>query len=67
MIQRKPGALRNGAPFTEMPSSISAADDATLRLWDAQTGELLGVLRGHGGNLVPPVFTPDVPGEPSTR
>ena len=27
---------------------VTASDDATLRLWDAQTGELIGVLRGHG-------------------
>jgi WD40 repeat protein len=33
---------------------------ATLCLWDAQTDELIGVLRGHGDEFFcPPVFTPD--------
>jgi hypothetical protein len=41
VIQRKPGALRNGAPFTEMP-------DAFRRLQEH-------MLRKNGGDRVPPV------------
>ncbi len=33
--------------------------DATLRLWDGQTGDLISVLRGHSNRLNAPVFTPD--------
>ena len=33
---------------------VTASTDATLRLWNARTGELIAVLRGHGGRLVLP-------------
>ena len=31
VIQRKPGALRNGAPFTEMPAAFRQLQDHMLR------------------------------------
>ena len=47
---------------------VTASTDATLRLWNARTGELIAVLRGHGGRLYyPPVFTPDGSRLVSTR
>jgi WD40 repeat protein len=39
---------------------VTASKDATLRLWDARTGALIDVLRGHSDAFQPPpVFTPD--------
>ncbi|MFI5461093.1 MAG: WD40 repeat domain-containing protein [Isosphaerales bacterium] len=39
---------------------VTALEDATLRHWNAQTGELIGVRRGHGDGFdASPVFTPD--------
>jgi len=41
---------------------VTASEDATHRLWNARTGELIAVLRGHGDTFdpnCPPVLTPD--------
>ncbi|MBI3516270.1 MAG: hypothetical protein HY060_19740, partial [Proteobacteria bacterium] len=38
---------------------LSASDDKTARLWDAETGSLLAELRGHGEWLGAVVFSPD--------
>ena len=37
----------------------SGSDDTTIRLWDAETGELLHTLIGHGGNVYSVAFSPD--------
>ena len=38
---------------------LTAAADATARLWDAATGQELRVLRGHEAPLWTGVFSPD--------
>ena len=39
---------------------ITASDDKTARLWDAETGRQIGEpLRGHEGSVLSAVFSPD--------
>jgi WD40 repeat protein len=38
---------------------VSAGGDATVRVWDTETGELLARLRGHEGSVNSVTFTPD--------
>ena len=38
---------------------FTASDDKTARLWDASTGQVLQVLRGHGDAVYSAVFSPD--------
>ena len=37
----------------------SGSSDATIRLWDANTGEHLHILRGHTGSIESVAFSPD--------
>jgi len=38
---------------------VSASGDKTLRLWDVETGEELRTLKGHTGEVMACVFSPD--------
>jgi WD40 repeat protein len=38
---------------------VSASWDATLRVWDAETGDHLHTLRGHEAEVNSVLFTPD--------
>ena len=40
---------------------VSVADDSTARVWGAETGKQLAVLKGHTGSLLhaPALFSPD--------
>jgi WD40 repeat protein len=38
---------------------VTASDDYTARLWDAQTHKLIGVLKGHKKNVSHAAFSPD--------
>jgi WD40 repeat protein len=37
----------------------TASSDNTIRVWDAATGELVTVLRGHTGHVLSVAFSPD--------
>jgi len=38
---------------------VTASDDHTARLWDANTGAALATLSGHTGSVIKAVFSPD--------
>jgi WD40 repeat protein len=38
---------------------VTASSDGTARIWDARTGELLHILRGHFGVVTDASFSPD--------
>jgi WD40 repeat protein len=38
---------------------VSASNDKTARIWDAQTGKPLAALHGHTGYVVSVAFSPD--------
>ncbi len=38
---------------------VTASDDKTARVWDAQSGKLLATLQGHGGDVFSAQFSPD--------
>jgi WD40 repeat protein len=38
---------------------VTAGDDKTARLWDAETSALLTTLEGHTGPVVSRAFSPD--------
>ena len=38
---------------------VSASNDTTLKLWDADTGAAIRVLRGHAGGVLCAAFSPD--------
>ena len=50
VIQRKPGALRNGAPFTEMPAAFLQLQSQLLRRpgGDREMVEILSLVLHHG-------------------
>ncbi|MGC8001180.1 WD40 repeat domain-containing protein, partial [Salmonella enterica] len=37
----------------------SGSDDETMRIWDAQTGEQLRILKGHSGAINSVAYSPD--------
>jgi WD40 repeat protein len=41
----------------------SGSDDATVRVWDAETGELQKIFNGHNGPVLSVVFSPDAGGK----
>ncbi|KPH87914.1 transposase [Komagataeibacter intermedius AF2] len=49
VIQRKPGALRNGAPFTELPIAFRTLQDQLLRRpgGDREMAEILALVLQH--------------------
>jgi hypothetical protein len=53
VIQRKPGALRNGAPFTEMPDIFRRLQDHMLRKegGDREVVDILGRRPAHASQL----------------
>ena len=54
VIQRKPGALRNGAPFTEMPEAFRRLQDHMLRKegGDREMVDILSLVLQHDENAV---------------
>ena len=54
VVQRKPGALRNGAPFTEMPSAFRQLQGALLRRsgGDREMVEILSLVLHHDEQAV---------------
>jgi hypothetical protein len=54
VIQRKPGALRNGAPFTEMPDIFRRLQDHMLRKdgGDREMVDILSLVLHHDENAV---------------
>ena len=49
VIQRKPGALRNGAPFTELPQAFKQLQDLMLRRpgGDREMADILALVLHH--------------------
>ncbi|NNF77886.1 MAG: IS21 family transposase, partial [Rhizobiales bacterium] len=54
VIQRKPGALRNGAPFTEMPEAFRRLQDHMLRKegGDREMVDVLSLVLHHDEDAV---------------
>jgi hypothetical protein len=54
VIQRKPGALRNGAPFTEMPEAFRCLQDNMLRKegGDREMVDILSLVLHHDEDAV---------------
>ena len=54
MIQRKPGALRNGAPFVELPSAFKQLQDHMLRKpgGDREMVDILALVLQHDEQAV---------------
>ena len=54
VIQRKPGALRNGAPFTEMPEALKRLQSQLLRRpgGDREMAEILALVLQHDEQAV---------------
>ena len=54
VIQRKPGALRNGAPFTEMPDAFRRLQDHMLRKegGDREMVDILSLVLHHDEDTV---------------
>ena len=48
-------------PVAEMPREVlcSCSEDGTIKLWDAETGDLLNTLTGHAGRVRRCTFSPD--------
>jgi WD40 repeat protein len=38
---------------------VTASEDQTARIWDAETGKLLVVLQGHTSQVMTAAFSPD--------
>ncbi len=55
VIQRKPGTLRNGAPFTEMPDTFRRLQDHMLRKegGDREMVDILSLVLHHDESAVP--------------
>jgi len=54
VLQRKPGALRNGAPFTEMPAAFKTLQDLMLRKpgGDREMVDILSLVLQHDEQMV---------------
>ncbi|GBQ43160.1 transposase [Komagataeibacter saccharivorans NRIC 0614] len=54
VIQRKPGALRNGAPFAELPAAFQVLQDQLLRRpgGDREMAEILALVLQHDEQAV---------------
>ena len=54
VIQRKPGALRNGAPFLELPLAFRQLQDQMLRRpgGDREMADILALVLHHDGQVV---------------
>ena len=54
VVQRKPGALRNGAPFTEMPAAFRTVQDLMLRRpgGDREMVDILSLVLQHDEQAV---------------
>lgn len=54
VLQRKPGALRNGAPFTEMPAAFRTLQDLMLRKpeGDREMVDILSLVLQHDEQMV---------------
>jgi WD40 repeat protein len=46
---------------------VTASDDGTARIWDAQTGQELHRLEGHTGRVWSAAFSPATPGGTGSR
>jgi len=54
VVQRKPGALRNGAPFTELPTSFRRLQQILLKRdgGDREMADILALVLHHDEQLV---------------
>jgi hypothetical protein len=54
VVQRKPGALRNGAPFTELPTSFKRLQSVLLQRagGDREMADILALVLHHDEHLV---------------
>lgn len=50
--------LREGTFSPDGSTVVTASQDQTARLWDANTGETISVLRGHSGAVTHVAFSP---------
>ena len=53
------GAVKDGAFSPDGKQVVTASDDRTARVFDAQTGAALTVLAGHGDRVSGAAFSPD--------
>ncbi|MCH7476381.1 MAG: protein kinase [Gemmatimonadetes bacterium] len=58
-VLRARDKVRRAAFSPDGERVVTASFDATARLWSAETGEALAVLRGHEGPLLRAAFSPD--------
>ena len=49
----------NSAVFSPDGKRVVTASDHTARIWDAESGKAIAVLRGHAGRVTSAVFSPD--------
>ena len=70
MVQRKPGALRNGAPFTELPDSFKRLQSKLLKRQggDREMADILALVLLHDEQLVEQAVTTALTvGQPSKQ
>ncbi|MET0993064.1 MAG: TIR domain-containing protein, partial [Mycobacterium sp.] len=59
IIDAGAGSVVNGVAFSSFDNRLASADsDNTVRLWDAETGEPQGELKGHTGWVFDVAFSP---------
>ena len=59
VLQAHSGPVRSAAFSPDGTRVVTASDDRTARLWDAQTGKQIAVLQGHSGAVWSAAFSPD--------
>ena len=53
------GPVRSAAFSPDGERVVTASDDNTARLWDAETGREVATLKGHDGPVYSAAFSPD--------